>query len=136
MIWWSAIPAVICCWWLWYRYREEHLGDAERPASFATPDTELVFLLTGFLAQYAPWTLVPRGTYIYHYFASVPFLIFALTAVFGQLRRLRPAAGKWSMIIFTALAFAAMALLFPYTTGIYAPVSWLDAGRMLLRIWY
>ena len=40
------------------------------------------------------------------------------------------------MIIFTALAFAAMALLFPYTTGIYAPVSWLDAGRMLLRIWY
>ena len=136
VIWWSAIPAVICCWWLWYRYREEHLGDAERPASFATPDTELVFLLTGFLAQYAPWTLVPRGTYIYHYFASVPFLIFALTAVFGQLRRLRPAAGKWSMIIFTALAFAAMALLFPYTTGIYAPVSWLDAGRMLLRIWY
>ena len=93
VIWWSAIPAVICCWWLWYRYREEHLGDAERPASFATPDTELVFLLTGFLAQYAPWTLVPRGTYIYHYFASVPFLFVALTEVFGHLRRRRPAAG-------------------------------------------
>ena len=33
------------------------------------------------LAQLLPWVLVPRGTYIYHYFASVPFLFVFLPAV-------------------------------------------------------
>ena len=99
-------------------------------------DTGLVFLLIGFLAQYLPWTLVPRGTYIYHYFASVPFLILGITVVFSQVVLRRKQAGRMLLAAFCVLALGALVLFFPYVTGIYAPVTWLDAGKRFLRIWY
>ena len=34
------------------------------------------------------------------------------------------------------LSFAAFLLFFPYASGILAPVSWLEAGKGLLKIWY
>ena len=34
-----------------------------------------VIVLIGFASQFLPWVLVPRSTFIYHYFASVPFII-------------------------------------------------------------
>lgn len=40
-------------------------------------------LLTGYLSVYLPWVLVPRLTFIYHYFTAVPFLVLALLAVLG-----------------------------------------------------
>lgn len=38
-------------------------------------DNIKVFVLLGLLAQYLPWILVPRSMFIYHYFASIPFMI-------------------------------------------------------------
>ena len=104
-----------------------------QPASL---DTCLVFLLIGFLAQYLPWTLVPRGTYIYHYFASVPFLILALSMCSDQIRLHFPRAGRIWMILFVLAALLALMVFFPYVSGIMSPVSWLDVGKRLLKIWY
>ncbi len=42
----------------------------------------LFFLIIGFLAQYLPWVLVTRTTYIYHYFPSVPFIVLLITYLF------------------------------------------------------
>ena len=50
-------------------------------------DDNLIFLVLGFLAQYLPWVLVPRSTFIYHYFASVPFIILATGQCFEYLHR-------------------------------------------------
>ena len=138
VIWWLAIPAMLVCGWMWIRNREEKLETEKTGLLSPAPglDTSLVFLLVGFLAQYLPWMMVPRGTYIYHYFASVPFLIFALTMVFRSVLLRRPRTGKAAAAVFILLAFLAMVLLFPYVTGIYTPVDWLEAGRGLLRIWY
>ena len=44
-------------------------------------------VLIGFLSQYLPWVLVPRSTFIYHYFASVPFIIMASVLLLGRVRR-------------------------------------------------
>ncbi len=41
-------------------------------------------LLTGYLSVYLPWVLVPRLTFIYHYFTAVPFLVLALLAAVGR----------------------------------------------------
>lgn len=141
VIWWAGIPGMIMAVFCWIRNREKKLSlpdaagtDGSRnPASL---DTALVFILTGFLAQYLPWTLVPRGTYIYHYFASVPFLILGLTAGFEQIRLRAPRAGLRLMVGFTAAALASFILFFPYASGIMAPVSWLDLGKKFLKIWY
>ena len=39
------------------------------------------FILIGFASQYLPWALIARSTFIYHFFASVPFVILALVSV-------------------------------------------------------
>ena len=137
VIWWLAIPAVIIAVWLWIRNRTELLDDPDKllPVSSAL-DTSLVFLLIGFLAQYLPWTLVPRGTYIYHYFASVPFLILIISILIHQIKLHSNVIGKTTIMTVLVGALAAMILFFPYVTGIMAPVSWLDAGRNVLSIWY
>ena len=55
-------------------------------------DLTLPVLAVGFLAQYLPWVLVPRSMYIYHYFASVPFIILAAAWWLDRLPRSRPRA--------------------------------------------
>ena len=93
-------------------------------------------LLIAFAAQYVPWMLVPRGTYIYHYFPSVPFIILCIalcmdlfydwTAVPGRDARLRwaPVAlcGLWM-----AVALALFIAFFPYISGCTASTAWLRA---------
>ena len=137
VIWWAGIPALIVCAWCWIRNREERLVYAAHVSLMKSSlDTNLVFLLVGFLAQYLPWTLVPRGTYIYHYFASVPFLILALTIIADQVLLKYSRAGKRIILCFLILAAAGFMLFLPYSSGAYVPVSWLDAGKSLLRVYY
>ena len=137
LIWWLGIPAMCCSVWLWLRNREEHLpGYSFDLEHLATLDTHLFFLLIGFLAQYLPWTLVPRGTYIYHYFASVPFLIVSMTLLAEQLLLYRKKAAYLCMAGYMLAAFCFFILLFPYASGIFTPVAWLEAGKSLLHIWY
>ena len=98
-------------------------------------------LLIGFAAQFVPWTLVPRGTYIYHYFPSVPFIILAFVlcldlladaldkpVVLGKrytlrLQHLSAALTVACLVIALALFIA----FFPYISGITASTKWLRA---------
>ena len=64
-VWWMGTIAFI---WLiisMFKNKKEH--EIQR------------FVMLGFLAQYLPWTLVPRSMFIYHYFASIPFIILMIT---------------------------------------------------------
>ena len=102
MIWLTAIGTMVICaaQWAWRRIslgdrtRAEEMTFAAPLGTFSGVDIQLLFVLIGFLAQYLPWTLVPRGTYIYHYFASVPFLIASIAMVLHQVRLWHPRTGK------------------------------------------
>ncbi len=101
-----------------------------------TADTRYAFLFIGLLAQYLPWVLVPRGTYIYHYFASVPFLMLGICLCFdGWSEKGRKVARivAWVLVALSAICFI---ILLPYACGIAVPAGWLDLGKKLLRIWY
>lgn len=39
----------------------------------------------GFLSAYLPWVLVPRCTFIYHYFTAVPFILIAFLIAYQRL---------------------------------------------------
>lgn len=58
-IWWAGVPAFIMTIVVAYK-KKDRFG---------------AFLVIGYLAQYLPWMLVTRCTFIYHYFPSVPFVI-------------------------------------------------------------
>ncbi len=82
-----------------------------------------------FLAQYLPWVLVSRGTYIYHYFPSVPFIILAAVLFVCRLEDRRPGAGRIVLGVLLALALALFIAFFPYISGISAPREWLDSMK-------
>jgi dolichyl-phosphate-mannose--protein O-mannosyl transferase len=94
----------------------------------------LALLVLGFLTQYLPWVLVPRSMYIYHYFASVPFIILATTVVFDLIPW--PKAKKRAMIVYVALAAGFFALFYPYASGLLTPTSWLDWLKWFPKIYY
>ena len=50
----------------------------------------VLVICIGFLAQYLPWVLVPRSMYIYHYFASVPFIILSTALCIHWLGKASP----------------------------------------------
>ena len=136
-VWWVGIPAMLLAVWRWIRNRDEKLPLPVAAGNrFASLDTNHVFLLIGFLAQYLPWTLVPRGTYIYHYFASVPFLILAIDQAADQLGRHSRSGERIEVSVLLTIAALCFGMLFPYVSGILAPVPWLEIGKKMLNIWY
>ncbi len=96
----------------------------------------LPVLVIGFLAQYLPWVLVPRSMYMYHYFASVPFIILATA---WAVSHLSPRNKKWSrgvMIGYVVLAALFFILFYPYASGILTPTWWLDAMKWFPKLYY
>jgi dolichyl-phosphate-mannose-protein mannosyltransferase len=95
-VWWVGIMALV---WLVVRiYRNKRF--------------ELIsaFLLAGFLTEFLPWVLVTRATFIYHYFASVPFFVMAIVLYIREWEQRRePASRDAQMLAIIALA-CAMAL--------------------------
>ena len=92
-------------------------------------DEAPAFILISILAQFLPWVLVPRGTYIYHYFASVPFLILGTTLMLDALTKRWPKAGKRICITYLVLCLVWFVLLFPYASGLMTPEWWMDFIR-------
>lgn len=99
-------------------------------------DVGAAFILIGFLAQFLPWVLVPRGTYIYHYFASVPFLCMAGAFVLNLLTERYPRTGRIVTVILLAVCAGLFVALYPYASGITVSEEWLDAMKSILRVYH
>ena len=96
-------------------------------------DLTLAVLVVGFLAQYLPWVLVPRSMYIYHYFASVPFIIMATA---WWLDRLPARSRRVAMAFYLTGALVFFVLFFPYASGWLTSTSWLDAMKWFSKLYY
>ncbi len=99
-------------------------------------DMALPVLVVGFMAQYLPWVLVPRSMYIYHYFASVPFIILATAWVMNFLPESKPRLRYGVMWGFVALAVVAFIAFFPFASGILTPNSWMEAMQWFKGLYY
>lgn len=97
--------------------------------------TPLIFSVA-FLAQYLPWVLVPRSMYIYHYFASVPFIIMATAWWMTQLPSRRPRLRYGVMAVYLLGAAVFFAMFFSYASGYLTSTSWLDALKRFSRLYY
>ena len=138
VIWWGALALIPVAFFFWVREKHYRIEGTEETwhLSSRTWEIRYGFIFVSLLAQYLPWVLVPRGTYIYHYFASTPFLILiislCLTSVKSENERTYRTVG-WIVI---AAAIVLFILLLPYSTGIAVSAGWLDIGKKILHIWY
>lgn len=119
-VWWTGLVAMI----------GTMIGAAwKKRASIVS-----VVLIIGFLSQYLPWVLVPRSTFIYHYFASVPFIIIATALLFGKLERRNRKTFVWAACLLCAAALVLFAAFYPLESG--TPVALSYAKHLRWFKWY
>lgn len=100
-------------------------------------DRAMPVIVVGFLSAYLPWMLVSRLTFIYHYFASVPFIILATAQA---LRYIERRSARLAHALYALLAVAAVALFiafYPLASGLEVPRAWCDAVSWFKNwMWY
>ncbi|MDR2515318.1 MAG: phospholipid carrier-dependent glycosyltransferase [Christensenellaceae bacterium] len=106
-VWWPGALALI---WLIIRALR----------GYGRRDPRIYFILLGFGANYLPWVLVPRTTFIYHYFASVPFIILALTLFLEDFYAKQKHA-KAYIASFLCVVVLLFFLFYPVLTGVPMP---------------
>jgi len=96
---------------------------AQRLLGTVKRDRALQILCIGVLANFLPWVLVPRCTFIYHFFATVPFMLMAAVYALQQWEKREPqvAALKWIWLGAAVLLFI---LLYPGISGLRIPTGW------------
>ncbi len=106
LVWWTGIPALLYMVYLWLKKKDKTAG----------------FLVISYLAQYLPWTLVSRCTFIYHYFPCVPFLALMIGYSAKQLKgRIKDGYLTAILIAYGLLVFGMFLLFYPVLSG--SPVS-------------
>lgn len=93
LIWWTGIFAMLGT--LWFTFKRK--------------DKSLFMIWIAFFSQFVPWMLVPRETFIYHYFAMVPFMILGIVYIMKLLDSKYPRARylQYAYVIVALLLFVA-----------------------------
>lgn len=100
LVWWAGIPAFVFMLVLIAVKR----------------DRKAAFLSIGYLSQYAPWFIVTRVVFIYHYFPSVPFITMMLGYSMYLIVQKFPKMKK-AMYVYAALAVILFCMFYPVLSG-------------------
>ncbi len=108
-IWWTGIFAMLATIWM----------------SVKRGDKAMYTLWIAFLAQYVPWMLVTRLTFLYHYFAMVPFIILSMVYMFKVLEE-RDSRFKLARHVIVTAAILLFIMFYPALSGMEVPASYVD----------
>ncbi|MBQ5488984.1 MAG: phospholipid carrier-dependent glycosyltransferase [Clostridia bacterium] len=131
-VWWICFAGTICMLILLLRGRFKF-------------NTELFFILVCMASSMLPWMMISRSVFIYHYFATVPLIIFASVYVLWHYEdryhyvpkemglTLSPAAKFLPKVkyIWVAVTVILFALFYPVISGIPVKRSYVEALQWL-----
>ncbi|MEK5413866.1 phospholipid carrier-dependent glycosyltransferase [Paenibacillus sp. FSL L8-0708] len=100
LIWWTGIFAMLATLWITLKRK----------------DKNLYMIWIAFFSQYVPWMLVPRETFIYHYFAMVPFMILGIVYIMKLLDTKFPEA-RYVQYVYVAVALLLFIAFYPVLSG-------------------
>ena len=125
-VWWTGFVSIVfvLCYSL---YRNALPSLHAVPAREDAYDRAMPLIAVGFLSAYLPWVLVSRLTFIYHYFASVPFIILATAQGLRYIERRSAKLAHALMALLVSVAIALFIAFFPLASGIEVPRAWCDA---------
>ncbi len=117
LLWWTGVIAAV--------YFIINAVRSKRHRTFT-----LLFLGIAALSQFAPWMLVTREVFIYHYFATVPFLILIVVYWLKYMAK-DFKYGKQFALIFVIACVAMFAFFYPVITGVPADASYINGLKWL-----
>ena len=137
-VWLTGLAGIAFTVILWAKRHLYSLPGSEQPVRVRASSWDIApaFVLVGLLAEFLPWVLVPRGTYIYHYFASIPFLILGIVLLLHHLTLRFPRAGRLVTIVYLVFTLVCFIVFFPYASGLPTPTWWLDFAKQFLHVYY
>lgn len=100
IIWWTGLFTMIATIFISIRKKEYMV----------------MMLFIAYGSQYIPWMLVPRETFLYHYFAMVPFLIISLMYITKYIEE-KDIWGRRTRNVFIAIAILLFILFYPALSG-------------------
>lgn len=109
LIWWTGVFAMIATIFISIRKRQYMV----------------MTLFIAYGSQYIPWMLVPRETFIYHYFAMVPFMILSIAYIMDYLVQ-KYTWAKMGRIIYIAVAVLLFVLFYPALSGAVVSQSFIE----------
>jgi dolichyl-phosphate-mannose-protein mannosyltransferase len=145
-------------WWEWplimrpiwyYNGQEVSAGNVSSIASFGNPaiwwlglfaviaaifvsrqrkDKGMFVILIAYFSQYIPWMLVSRLTFIYHYFAMVPFLILCIVYIMKVILEKKPKLWIYAVAYLT-LVFVLFVMFYPVLSGMVINKGYVDVLR-------
>ncbi len=124
LVWWAGIPASLFM--IYWMIRKK--------------DKNAAFLLVGYLSQYAPWFLVTRVVFIYHYFPSVPFVTIMVAYCLGLMAKWKPKM-KYFAFGYCVAAIILFCMFYPVLSGTPTTVSYVEhflkwsKNWVLLQTW-
>ena len=125
-VWWTGLVGILFV-LVYSVYRNALPALRVLPGREDEDDRAMPVIAVGFLSAYLPWVLVSRLTFIYHYFASVPWIIIATALGLKYLARHHR---RLAYVLAAVLSVAAIALFigfYPLASGVEVPRAWCDA---------
>lgn len=120
LVWWAGIPAFFYI--LYVACRKK--------------DRTAALLCVGYLAQYLPWMLVKRLTFIYHYFPSVPFVVLMLVyCATDRKQHMSPRRFRVITGLYAACVVGLFFLFYPVLSGQTVNTAFVDHFLRWLDSW-
>lgn len=125
LVWWMGIPAF--CYIVYLIFKQK--------------DRTALWLCIGYLAQYLPWCLVSRLTFIYHYFPSVPFVVLMIMYSAYKLKnRMSQKNFYIALGLYSAGTVGLFLLFYPVLSGqtvsldfVSQYLRWMDSWVLVLK---
>lgn len=111
-IWWVGVPCFFAAVYFAFRNEDKRMG----------------FFAIVYALQYAPWIIVTRVCFIYHYFTPFVFTIFFIVYVFKTLVE-RNVFKKWMVFAYLGIALILFCMFYPVLTATTVKESYVESLR-------
>jgi len=96
----------------------------------------LLFVVIGLATNFVPWLFISRSTFIYHYFASLPFIMIFTVYIWQLLVKKYGKSAKIAMIVFFVFAAIMFAMFYPIWSGMEVSKDYVNTFLRWMGSWY
>ena len=129
-VWWTGMAATVCVLGI---AAKRALANSLKPRDHKIKQEHMIlFLMVAYMSQYVPWMPISRIVFIYHYFASIPFVILIITYVLYVIYNKLPEGKKKGFYIGVGIYLLSNLVLFGM---FYGPISGFPTDRGYVDAW-